>query len=109
MWYIEVAEENGHNLIFEFLDNIIIFKRGKDCLLPTPVNNDLSKGRWKIEKNDETIFLIIEVPGHKLDGKYKLEYKLDYQRKLLQLYLTNEDKLIICSKALHNFKTDRDL
>ena len=102
-WTIVSIEEKEHDIMFQFTSNLITFKNNNVCVLPHSKENNNTKGKWIVNKENEKYYIEIEIDGNKLAGKYKIDFKNDSEKQLLKLSLLSDDKKIVCSKLISNF------
>ncbi len=102
-WTIDSIERNGQDMMFLYTSNLVTFKKQHECTLPQSRENNVTDGKWKLNKEDETYYIEIELNGSELAGKYKVNLKNDTENQLLKMYLLSDSTEIICSKLLNNF------
>lgn len=97
-WAIDKIILDSVNIKGNLSVNVFRFGKDKRCELPLIDWKGSEQGKWKIEKDNNNIYLIISSQDNKLSGKYILFFFKDPKTQLHKMVMLSPHKEIICSK-----------
>lgn len=103
-WAIDDIAIEGQNRKIDLSFNTITFENDGTCKLPLLSWEGQQEGRWRIEKDEDDRYLIIESKNNPLVGRYRLIYFKDPKKKLYRMSLQSDSIEMVCSKAFQNYK-----
>lgn len=103
-WAIDSITINGENRKIDLSVNAFTFENNGDCRLPMLEFNGIKSGRWRIEKDEDDRYLIIESSDNPLVGRYRMTYFKDPKKKLYRMSLQSDSIEMVCSKAFQRYK-----
>lgn len=103
-WAIDSITIKGENRKIDLSVNSFTFEDNGDCRLPMLEFKGIESGQWRIEKDEDDRYLIIESKNNPLVGRYRLIYFKDPKKKLYRMSLQSDSIEMVCSKAFQNYK-----
>lgn len=103
-WAIDSIIINGENRKIDLSVNAFAFEDNGYCRLPMLEFKGIESGQWRIEKDEDDRYLIIESSDNPLVGRYRMIYFKDPKKKLYKMSLQSDRIEMVCSKALQKYK-----
>lgn len=103
-WAIDDITINGIYRKVDLSPNTFTFRDDGTCKLPTLSWEGIESGQWRIEKDEDDRYLLIESKNNPLVGRYRLIYFKDPKKKLYRMSLQSDSIEMVCSKAFQNYK-----
>lgn len=103
-WAIDSIKIDGVNRKVDLSVNAFTFEGDGDCRLPMLEFKGIESGHWRIEKDEDDRYLIIESSDNPLVGRYRMIYFKDPKKKLYRMSLQSDAIEMVCSKALQKYK-----
>lgn len=103
-WAIDDITINGVYRKVDLSVNAFTFENSGYCRLPKVELKGINDGQWRIEKDEDDRYLIIESKNNPLVGRYRLNYFKDPKKKLYRMSLQSDSIEMVCSKAFQNYK-----
>lgn len=106
---VTIERNNWHNIY----GNTFTLKKDFSCeVLPFKdhVTDKFypSHGIWNTISHKGQDSLVLSVQNNPMNGKYKIEFYRDFNKKLLKIKLSNESVEFTCSKFIQNFDSVED-
>lgn len=103
-WAIDHITIKGVDKGIDLSVNTLTFNNDGSDRLPKLEFAGKNDSKWRIEKDEDDRYLIIESSDNALAGRYRLFYFKDPKRKLYCMSLQSDSIEMVCSKAFQNYK-----
>lgn len=103
-WAIDTITVDGVDRKIDLSVNTFTFEKDGYVRLPLFELKGTNDGKWRVERDEDDRYLIIESSDNILAGRYRLFYFKDPKKKLYRMSLQSDGIQMVCSKGLQTYK-----